>query len=342
MTGRIKIVDYMKAFSILAVVLNHTPVSPQVHTIVYLVCLPAFFFTAGLFAHTQLSPKDFFLRKTTRLLIPFFFWGIVSWLFWLFIGRKYGSYVNETASWWYPLLGLISGKTEMLIQNRPLWFLCCLVSLEWIYYLIVRLRRTWVRWLIILCVGAFGCALSYWRQNWIWEISAACIILPLYAFSAEYGLWIKDKVQSYGPWGWLVGILLSVIGIAVGVIYNGGIGLHDSYIGNPLIYYLSCVSVVGLWLFVSLYIDRFISHTQWLQYIGQNTLFILCAHMMSFSVIKGIALLCHISLDFFETGLGCVCLWAGSLALLLPAVYVINRYCPWILGKRKSTPLSAS
>ena len=118
MTGRIKIVDYIKAFSILAVVLNHTPVSPQVHTIVYLVCLPAFFFTAGLFAHTQLSPKDFFLRKTNRLLIPFFFWGIVSWLFWLFIGRKYGSYVNETASWWYPLLGLISGKTEMLIQNR--------------------------------------------------------------------------------------------------------------------------------------------------------------------------------------------------------------------------------
>lgn len=43
-TYRIEWVDYMKAFSIIAMVLHHTPITPEVNAFVYLICLPAFFF----------------------------------------------------------------------------------------------------------------------------------------------------------------------------------------------------------------------------------------------------------------------------------------------------------
>lgn len=336
--SRIKWVDYMKAFSILAVVLNHTHIPPDIKKYVYLVCLPAFFFVSGMFANTQLSLKGFLYKKTRRLLIPYFFFGIVTWGLWFFVIRNYGKDIDTLSPWWLPLLGLVCGRSEMLIQNIPLWFLCCLISLEGIYYIICRLQQKWLRGLIIICLGAFGCLLSYWKQNWIWEISAAIIILPIYAMGAEYSWWIQEKACIVSNSRLLICLLVSVIGILLGAKYNGTIGLHASYIGNPILYYISCLSVIGLWFSVSLLIDRHLKHTRWIQYIGQNTLFILCTHLVSFSIIKGIAMLCHISLDLFETTLGRICLWAGAFIILLPATYFINKYCPWIIGKKRTNP----
>ena len=57
---RITWIDLTKAFSIMAVVLYHTNIQSDIKDIAYLVCLPAFFFAAGLFAKTNLSPAVFF------------------------------------------------------------------------------------------------------------------------------------------------------------------------------------------------------------------------------------------------------------------------------------------
>lgn len=110
--NRIQWADSMKAFSIMAVVLNHTQVRPEVQLLAYLLCLPAFFFTAGLFANTRLSPKDFVLKKTMRLLVPLVVWGGLSWLAWFFIGRKYGADANDAPAWWKPHKECFTEATE--------------------------------------------------------------------------------------------------------------------------------------------------------------------------------------------------------------------------------------
>lgn len=60
---RITWVDSMKAFSILAVVLYHTNITQEIRTAAYIVCLPAFFFVAGLFTNTKLPPFTFLNKK---------------------------------------------------------------------------------------------------------------------------------------------------------------------------------------------------------------------------------------------------------------------------------------
>ena len=124
----------------------------------------------------------------------------------------------------------------------------------------------------------------------------------------------------------------------MGAKYNADIALHNSYIGNPFVYYPSILSVIGMWGAISLLLDRYCGLLRGLSYIGQNTLLILCAHIPVFGMIKGIAMLCHIPLDFFETMLGCLCLWIETFVILIPAAYLANRYCPWIVGKKKLTP----
>ena len=85
----------------------------------YILCLPAFFFVAGLFSDTEMSPAAFFKRKSLRLLIPYITFGFLCWLLWFAIRLRHGNEAEDT-KWWIPLCGMISGKVELLVQNRPL------------------------------------------------------------------------------------------------------------------------------------------------------------------------------------------------------------------------------
>lgn len=333
--SRIGWVDTMKAFSIMAVVLFHTQLMPEIRTAAYLVCLPAFFFAAGLFTNTTLSPREFFLKKTLRLLIPYVLWGVLTWAFWFFVSSRYGSTTDDDIAWWRPLVGMLYGRADKLSHNGPLWFLCCMMSLEWIYYGISRISRQWVRWIVILAVGGVGCVLAYLGQNWIWGISAACIILPLYALGAEYKVFFKEKTGDLSLPILCLVLAGSLAGLWVGYTYNGDIKLCDSIIGNPCLYYTTALSAVGLWLSISLVLEK---TGGWLvrlfQYIGRNTLLVLCLHFPTFSVIKGIAVLFRIPLSFFETTTGCLVLWISTFVILLPMAYLANRYMPVLVGKR--------
>lgn len=327
----------MKAFSIMAVVLNHTQIMPEIKTAVYLVCLPAFFFVAGLFTDTRLTPGEFFRKKTLRLLIPYLVFGLLSWLPWLVIGRRYGADADAGQAWWLPLAGMACGKSEMMVHNRPLWFLCCMISLEWLYYAISRFSRRAVRRVLIVAFAAGGCALSYAGLNLPWEISAAFIILPLYALAAEHKDFFKTRIPAVRTYVWLLLLAGALGGITLGYVFNGDIGLHKTSIGNPAWYYLTVLSVVGLWLSVSVLLNKGTGTVPVLQYIGRNTLIILCTHIPLFGAVKGVCMLCRVPLAFFETNAGSVTLWLSSLLVLLPVIYCINRYLPFLIGKRRTT-----
>lgn len=334
MTKRLVWVDIMKAFSIMAVVLNHTHIPHEAKQLVYLLCLPAFFFVSGIFTNTRLSPIDFFKQKTIRLLVPYATWGILTWIAWFFIGRQYGTDCEPLPAWWYPLWGMVCGKGPMIMHNRPLWFICCLVSLEWIYYGISLISRSWLRWLIIIGLSAIGCILSYRGDIWIWEISSALIILPIYACGAEKNIFWKTNGRNIPLLITIFILIVSLIGIGIGYFFNKEVELNRSIIGNPCLYYLTAISVVGFWFSIAIIIEKYIKRYGILQYIGQNTLLILCTHMSIFGLIKGIALICRIPLPFFETIAGCLVLWIGTFIISLPFSYLLNRFCPTLAGKK--------
>jgi fucose 4-O-acetylase-like acetyltransferase len=329
---RITWIDSMKAFSILAVVLNHTHITPDIKDAAYLVCLPAFFFVAGIFTHTQLRPSDFFKRQTLRLLIPYLVFGLLSWVAWCVIGRNYGTDAETALAWWEPLGAMLCGQVEGMIHNPPLWFLCCMMCLEWIHYAVFRIPRTAIRWIVILTLGAIGCLGAYFGIHGLWEIVPALIMLPLYTLGQESKEWLKRLNAT--PTGTIVLMLLvSLVGVTIGYLFNRDVRIAEGVIGNPLLFYITELSVVGLWLSVSLLIHRIGKHIRLLPYIGQNTMLVLCAHVPVFGIIKGAALLCHTSLSWFETTPGCLTLWLGTFLLLLPVAYLINRFCPILVGK---------
>lgn len=223
----------------------------------------------------------------------------------------------------------------MMPHNPPLWFLYCMICLEWLYYGISHLSKQWYKWGVVVLLSICGSVMAVLGHKWIWNLSLAMIVLPLYAIAAEYGAQIKAWAKDFSTSS-LFGILvLSMVGLGVGYVINGYVSLAKNCIGNPFLYYITIVSVVGFGLSISLLIEKTHMQLRLLPFIGQNTLLILCTHMPTFGIIKGIALICHVSLDFFESTAGCLCLWIGSFVILLPAAYVLNRFCPVLVGKKR-------
>ena len=297
---RIAWVDYMKAFSIMAVMLYHTNIMPEIKSIAYIICLPAFFFTSGMFANTQIPLWEFFRKRTLRLLVPYVIFGILSWIAWLLIGRKYGADTDIEIAWWQPLVGLLCGQVDKLTPNPPLWFLCCLICLEWIYYFLSRITRQAIRWIIACLISASGCVLGYFGIVGYWEITAAMLVLPLYVLGAEYQKRFEKKNWSL----WLLTTLgiFALGGILLGYICNPNMHISTCQVGNPLYFYITLLAVISLWFVIARLIHS-IGRSHILQFFGKNTLIILCAHIPLFGAIKGLCMICHVPLSFFETNI---------------------------------------
>lgn len=335
-SGRIVWIDWMKAASIMAVVLYHTNMTPDVSTLSYLLCLPAFFFTAGMFADDKLSFGAYFRKKTVRLLIPYVAFGLLAWLAWLFVGRHYGADAEAQAAWYEPLVGMLWGTSNKLSHNAPLWFLTCLIVLEWLFFAISRSRLS-VGWQVVmaLILAVVGILLGKWQILLPWGISAAMIMLPIYCLGKFMAPILKQEADFIPLRIVCLMLLVGILGLGACYLYNPAIKISMAKVGNPLLFYVGVLSVIAVWfalaqLFVRLRMYRLFS------FIGGETLWILGLHMPFFGAVKCVAMLMHVPLSFFNTIGGCLVLWLATFIVLALGLIPVCRLVPgWTAACRK-------
>lgn len=123
MKKRISWIDGAKGLGILAVVMFHSGflLFPE-KTVPFVEAwmLPIFLITGGLVFNPEKSFPEFIWSKFKRLMLPFYFFGTVSFIGWLFINQ---GYAREAI--WMPVeeaLGFFFKGHDMWF-NAPLWFL---------------------------------------------------------------------------------------------------------------------------------------------------------------------------------------------------------------------------
>lgn len=115
-----------------------------VYRFIYFFHMPAFFMLVGVIAGSGGEADgglsiSFVARKFKRLMIPYFFWGVVSVLIFLvitaltsgvFVGNGYYQYFNFDFPWWQPFLSLLHAgfwpDGDGFRCNSVLWFLPCM------------------------------------------------------------------------------------------------------------------------------------------------------------------------------------------------------------------------
>lgn len=85
--SRLTALDSLRGFGILLVVLGHTSRSAGLVSWIFSFHMPLFFIISGMLFHER-QFLDSFKKKVARLLIPYLFFGIVTFAYWALIERR--------------------------------------------------------------------------------------------------------------------------------------------------------------------------------------------------------------------------------------------------------------
>lgn len=336
-------INTIKTIGIFCVVFAHLSLPNELLKFINIFHMPLFFFISGyLFSMEKYDFQNLIKRKAKTLLIPYLFFAICSYIFWYFIGSKYGN--NTLTDPDMPIQyakGILFAfpMKEYLGFNIPIWFLPCLFVSELLFFLINKQT------------GKYA--------------------LPISMIIYIIGIAIKEYLPFRLPWGIDVA-LFALLFIQLGYLFRTKNGFNK-YINRlkPDIKLISCGCFfiltyllaqlnIGESTYVTMYSREFNSHLLFLpaslsgicfmflggailpqnrifNFYGRNTILILGFHLICFSFIKAIQVfLFHIPIEKAnETILPNLLYTCLAFLFLSPVILGINKYFPYLLGRKK-------
>lgn len=330
-------IDAAKAVAIVLVVLGHAKGIPAwFATAVYSFHVPAFFVLSGWFAARRGDDAPALAVKLARtLLVPyaaFFFAAYAYWLLTRNIGEKAQRWGD--VPWWDPLAGFVGGIGPQLYVNPALWFLPAMFVTVLAYAL---LRRVSSPRTLALLLPAFA-------LGWIALVSNGVVLpagvrLPfaldvLPVALAFYAIGAAVSGMSL-PWRtpFAAGTAIAVLLLAWAALAwaNGRVDVVQLRFGaSGATFFAAALLGTALLLGVSAALAR----VRALQWIGRNTLLILCTHMPVFFVLSGVASLAGWFADGKPGPVWALSISLIALALCVPMRALLARWAPWALGLR--------
>lgn len=332
-------VDYAKFFAIFGVALVHVPIPVEAKKFIYVWLIPLFFFLSGIFSKQYPGILTFFKKRNFQILIPYLTFNIVTYFFWLLIGRYYGDDANTVTPFWKPLLGMIYGSGHSLVHCVPLWFLPCFFWVENIYFLTTGYgapRKTKIIYMISFAIIGW---LNYRFNPQLlpWGFGSALVMAVFYGLGDTVGkTFLKRSINSL-KYNFLLFFLsaITMIFVYFWLPVNEKIAVVDNLYGNYLFFFIGAlVGIIGITAFCK-WLENVCIPLKPLLFIGRNTMIILGFHLMAMSFIKAIAFfILGLPLSFFDQTFYAILLAIGSLILCVPVILIINKYIPWFIGKK--------
>lgn len=330
-----------KTICMFLVVLAHLPIPHELCAFISTFRMPLFFFISGYLVSFKASTsKEFFIKKFKTLVIPYFFFAIVSFFLWYVIGRKYGDDALKQDSVVKFLIGIFYAipSKEYLGFNLPIWFLPALFCAE----LIFHFCRKWFgnrEYLPVAGFFLFGILVKNhlpFRLPWGIDVSFFVLIFMYLGFLMK-----KQKVGDsffYG-FSFTKRLLLSSLFLGITIVI-GSKNNMGSYISvwslNFNNYFLFIIGSLSGILFI-LFLSSCLKNSRMWHFYGRNTIVVLGFHTLCFSFIKAIQVYgfkipaSYIDDSILFNLLYVVC----AFALLAPVIYIINRYFPFLLGREQ-------
>ncbi len=335
-------INTAKTLGIFFVVLGHLPISNGLYNFINHFTMPLFFIIAGYLISTENIPfKVFFQKKFKTLIIPYFFFVGITLPFWFFVGRKFGEDASSSTDHLrnYILGALFAIPSKAYLSfNFPIWFLPSLFCSEMIFYWGRKLLRNYaiISYFILLLSGIYLTEISFYRLPFGLDISLYSVIF------IQIGHWLKEKnmldtwlVKPQWPVKLLIAVISCILTIYISQMNSGQelISLVHRTLNNYILFFAGAFSGCLCILASS---NIFPQHRIF-DFFGRNTIIVLGLHIFSLSIIKGIQVfILKLPLETTEGSLGANLIYTIAVFILLaPVIYLINKYAPFLLGRKK-------
>jgi hypothetical protein len=129
---------------------------------------------------------------------------------------------------------------------------------------------------------------------------------------------------------------LSFLGVLLIARLNGKVEVSIGYYGYYACFIAGALTGIAFVVFLSKVIALSIGESQFLQYIGKNTIIILGFHLLAGSFIKAITFyLFKLPLSIYEFPWISLIYSIISILILIPVMFFLNSYMPFVIGKNK-------
>ena len=336
--SRIEWVDSLKGLGMLFVILSHTAIDHETNRLLYAFHMPLFFFISGLLFRPDRYPRlDTLVKKRfTTLLIPYASYAVGSYLLWFAIARHHGADAAMDVSPWTPLVGMAYsvGSGQWLMPNCPLWFLTCLFITEVWYWTLQHIGRTKVRTAMLLVASASA---GYWMSRHVavqlpWGADVAMTAVVFYGMGHLLRPLVIELMCVSLNAAKLTIAIAGIVGCYGVFIAEGQVDMSRNILAaDPVSFYLSAAcGIVATFAFI-----RLAGTNEILNFIGSNSLPFLALQIPALAVVKAVQLFVFgipLTASGLSLSLG-ICQSAGIISIVVPLVFVINRWFPFLAGQ---------
>jgi fucose 4-O-acetylase-like acetyltransferase len=328
MKTRLDWVDQARGLSILLVVYGHN--FPVIEPYIYSFHVPLFFFISGMF-HPKKITFQSVKRRAKMILVPYFFWATTLYLFWMFVGRNYGKSSQIELSPIKNFIGIFysQGGQEYMDWGIPIWFLTCIFLVFLIYGAVSNIKnKTVYVGTILICVLAGIIWPKATGTHLPWSFDVALVSVGIYAAGHQLKNWmVVLEKRSLAIWI----ILLFIIHGITFSINPSKVDMYRSLYGNEILFLISGISgsIAYILLLKSFPILKFLS------YLGKHTIVLLATHTRALTVIKFVLMTLVGTTVFDFTELEKLILAVVQIALVIPVIWLVNKYIPVLDGKVK-------
>jgi fucose 4-O-acetylase-like acetyltransferase len=339
--GRIGWVDTIKVFAIFTVFLGHKTDCAALETIIYSFHIPLFFWVSGYVFNLKKHPdfRSFLRRRFRTLMVPYFVFAALSFAFWLVVVHSLSVRGNVfSIDPWPPFAGIFYGVGSgpwHPPMDVALWFLPCLFITDIYFWFINRHLdnpKTRIAALCLFCIaGLLWSRAMPFRLPWSADVALCAVIF----YTAGYYTGRNDSFLSRVafPWKATAIALLGALNILL-ALANGKADMNYNFYGNALLFFGAAFSGIYFWYLVI----RGTRNFRFISYLGGNTIILIGMVGISSFVLRGLSYVLFDNL-LVEEKFGIVDSLFYSvleIALIVPVIYAINRFAPFILGRDPS------
>lgn len=319
---RIDWLDIVRGIAFLMVIYSHLEyMDESIMRYFRPVFLTTFFFVSGYLFKENCSFSKVFEQRTRTLLLPFLALGSIMILM--------SQVLTFNAR--VPIGDEIKGLLFQNGKNELLWFVAALYVYSVIFYWVEKMAGSAKRlfWLSIALFIANSIYSHFQLPNIPWHLHSAGYACCWMGLGKCYKVY-ESKIDHY-----IDNVWAAVCSLIVYVALITAFDLNISFGGSKWV--IDSLTVVGLGLIVMLYVSKHVvQHSRLLMFVGANSLFYFAFHGKVYSLLTTI---CNrfITEDVFAVcgvrdALAFGIVFADAVILVIPAI-LVNRYCPYILGK---------
>lgn len=275
--NRIEFIDLAKGICILLIIVGHSGVEVD-YPGLSAMRTPLYLTLSGLFFKDYGGFTNLLIRKTNKILIPFLFFYIASYLlFYLFNALFPGLIVSDAK-------GIFDVFTQIQYFNGPLWFLLAIFWDNILFGAIhLNIKSEWIRAVAVLLIGVSG--IIIYNKNVLLPccLDAAFVCLPFFYFGyllKRSDILLPSRYDRYNP---LFALALFAMAYLIDTYSHPVLFFHDREISGNMfaVIFLPLTSVVGL-----LMLCKAIKRLPVISYFGRYSIIPLCTHHLIYRPVQ--------------------------------------------------------